>query len=1120
MPIRIKGVTDSRVGRIQSTLGALVASMRGTHVAPPNRSGRIVVGLGAVAASLRGQSSVPANRNGRIATNLGTLAASFRGTATPPGTRNGRIISSLGGLTSSLRGTSAAPAVPQTGLDFPGNLAAVNQSASIRFRWTGSALVPIFGTGGAGVTYIWKYRPLQHTGYYSTFFWGNDDGAGALSTFLWQSGAANSYYGMHPYPQGGASGTVHNWEVSVEQNDFIGALVTKGVWHSQATRVRGAVNAVKEHEFYWNLPNLDAANRVFRTSPTTWGNVNPPAPALTWADAPWQPSHERGAGVHRGIQIYNAYLTTSQIVQLAALESDAAVLSMASSLGLSSALWYLNMNPTPSDISDKSGAGHTPLWVNANRPALYSTDQPPVWTGLPSTITFTQGVAATYDVSQHVTDPDTPAANIGITKNATALPIGVTFDAPQKRYVYDPTTPGSIVAGTNGHILTADDQTGAAGVDVTMFTLTSNTTATLPFTIGHAFKQGDIPSGQFIVSDLSTFQGSIRNRWPDGSVKYAVLSGRKLLTNGTPSTVIVRRQTADPGGVNIAESTLIGLNPTVSMTLSSFGTVTLSALFGSPVRSFLGTQMSEFHYRSAVGSDAHLAVWFYVRVYQGNAIEIETCVENGYMKVASPVNKAYTATLTINGTTRYTAALTHWPRTRWFTVNWYDGSSGLTDFARVIPAHNASYLRSTKLVPNYATTAASTTAYLNGLPQNITPLGNGSMPAGSLSAGGSAPHIGILPQWAASYCVNGDARAYRGTLVNAYCSNSWPVCYRDESTQRPLALTTRPNLDAAGWGIDPVVAGTGSNGNSFGSGTQAHMPEAGYTAYLLTGRWTYLETAAFWAARSHMENNPTSRGLTSGNGGSATIMTAEDRGKSWHLRTSMQVVSIYPDSGLPAADALVRSDWLAALGATWTWYTTNALACPLGYMSQHFNPGSYHPDQVTLPNLGVPSFMGYFHAQCVGYTWDLDVLSGTAKTSHTTCRDHFYKFPVGMCGDSSGWCFRAAAQFVIAIGTYNGSTITWDATWAAAYARSDTSGPADIIPDASKPCTAGGSIATGHWPDSTSYGGNLHPAIAYAVEHGATGAAAAYARLQAASNYAAFVADQVNATQWAIVPRT
>jgi hypothetical protein len=53
-------------------------------------------------------------------------------------------------------------------------------------------------------------------------------------------------------------------------------------------------------------------------------------------------------------------------------------------------------------------------------------------------------------------------------------------------------------------------------------------------------------------------------------------------------------------------------------------------------------------------------------------------------------------------------------------------------------------------------------------------------------------------------------------------------------------------------------------------------------------------------------------------------------------------------------------------------------------------------------------------------------------------------------------------------------------------------------------------MATGYW-------GNLHPALAYAVDHSAAGASAAYQRLTAASNYTpAQFNDQ---PVWGIVPR-
>jgi hypothetical protein len=38
----------------------------------------------------------------------------------------------------------------------------------------------------------------------------------------------------------------------------------------------------------------------------------------------------------------------------------------------SASIWYVNLNPTPTDISDKSGRGHNPEWVGNARPSLWS----------------------------------------------------------------------------------------------------------------------------------------------------------------------------------------------------------------------------------------------------------------------------------------------------------------------------------------------------------------------------------------------------------------------------------------------------------------------------------------------------------------------------------------------------------------------------------------------------------------------------------------------------------------------------------------------------------------------------------------------------------------------------
>lgn len=69
-------------------------------------------------------------------------------------------------------------------------------------------------------------------------------------------------------------------------------------------------------------------------------------------------------GVIRGIQIYSSTLTLNEI-----LSEVAAPLSTSKG---ASGVWYLNLNPTPTDISDKSGKGHNPAWVGGERPLLWS----------------------------------------------------------------------------------------------------------------------------------------------------------------------------------------------------------------------------------------------------------------------------------------------------------------------------------------------------------------------------------------------------------------------------------------------------------------------------------------------------------------------------------------------------------------------------------------------------------------------------------------------------------------------------------------------------------------------------------------------------------------------------
>ncbi|MBK6598755.1 MAG: hypothetical protein IPG25_13050 [Proteobacteria bacterium] len=219
----------------------------------------------------------------------------------------------------------------------------------MRFRFTNPpAMYP--------ATYIWRVLPRRQAGYYTAFFWGND------GTFFWDNGNPNSYYGAHPYPQPAPNGSDHKWEISVNGRDVLSPeFVEYGRWHTQALRVWSDGNG-KHHEYYWDWPNT---SRVIRqTEDVSYANVRPTNAALTFGDAPWAPSTEIMNGVMRGLQVYSTLLSVSDV--------GAEINNPKSTATGASNIWYLNLNPTPTDISDKSGAGNNPQWVGGERPLLWT----------------------------------------------------------------------------------------------------------------------------------------------------------------------------------------------------------------------------------------------------------------------------------------------------------------------------------------------------------------------------------------------------------------------------------------------------------------------------------------------------------------------------------------------------------------------------------------------------------------------------------------------------------------------------------------------------------------------------------------------------------------------------
>ena len=212
-------------------------------------------------------------------------------------------------------------------------------------------------------TYIFKVYPRKKTTgtnprYYTTFFWGND------GSFTWDTGnTANSYYGAHPYPVPAPMGP-GQWEISVGSNDWVtGTEVQWDRWYTQVFRAWRESPTTTWHEFYWDWPDQTKVIRVPVNDPN-WASKNPPTPAIVMGQAPnvngasWggYAGWEEFDGIIRGIQIYSGLLSLTDIQsEITAPKSSAAGTSF---------IWYLNLDPRPTDVTDKKviGTPHNPSW--------------------------------------------------------------------------------------------------------------------------------------------------------------------------------------------------------------------------------------------------------------------------------------------------------------------------------------------------------------------------------------------------------------------------------------------------------------------------------------------------------------------------------------------------------------------------------------------------------------------------------------------------------------------------------------------------------------------------------------------------------------------------------------
>ena len=647
------------------------------------------------------------------------------------------------------------------------------------------------------------------------------------------------------------------------------------------------------------------------------------------------------------------------------------------------------------------------------------------------------------------------------------------------------------------------------------FSLVSTVTATVPFSLGFAFRQGDLPSGRFIATSLANSQAVVKNLWPDNSVKFAIVSGRAPLTAGTAATVQVSSAaTAPAAGVALAATQLRDSGLVATIDGAAFGSASWSgADWLAPFQTWVsGSEMSSWIYRKAIGSDAHLVGWLEVRLFADGAVEVLPWIENGYIRVAGATSKSATFDFSLGGSSRFRQAINLPSRTRTPLINggalsyWVGADPGLT------VRHDVQYLQATRLVPTYRATTATTAAQIAALPSTFTPLqlGNFVSPMGNA---GYQPAIGLMPEWDVLYLVCNSSVTWAALQRNGYSAGRWGIHYRDEVTNRPLRFSRFPRLSVNASTTNDYPATSG--GTSAPAWDIPHHPSMGFMAYLVSGRWFHMETVQFAATFNYLynvdggpyANREGASGLFKSQAGANTT-----RGAAWAIRTLAQAVAITPDS-----DTELRSEFIASLEANINYYHGRFVGQsnnPFGIVDPYGDAyGSGTDGKVTEATWQQDFFTGAF-----GYLLATNPpISATGKTKLSQFFAWKAQSIVGRLGTSAAgeWFYRDAASYTFVIAfvdnpNFDNGSGPWPQSWRAMYDASYPTSPGSMVD---------GPLRGGNFPDPSSYWGNLQPAIAYAVEHGVLGALQAYNRMTSAANWSQFATAFNSNPVWSVMPR-
>ncbi|MBN1772263.1 MAG: hypothetical protein JXB32_13425 [Deltaproteobacteria bacterium] len=573
----------------------------------------------------------------------------------------------------------------------------------------------------------------------------------------------------------------------------------------------------------------------------------------------------------------------------------------------------------------------------------------------------------------------------------------------------------------------------------------------LPITVAHAFAEGHAVAGASLrvagATDPLPTQLDVKRRWPDGSVRFALLSAVlptlpaagavELEVLNAPATV--RGMT--PGPEALLEQTDLEAAVTFATGAGAFAAALRERLAAGDATSWISGPLAVEYHLDGPPADAggaghpQLGVSFRVRWYPSRpgTARIEVAVDNVRAEARGDV--VYDLTLT-RGATAATAyersGVVHFHNARWRKVVWWG-----EPYPELNYEYDIDYLIGTGLLPKWDTSLvvdedaiASQHATWLAAPREI--LENGPIEAYFPTTGGR-DDIGPYPAWAVRYLLSMDPRAREVTLGCGDLAGSFSIHLLERATGRVVSIDDRP--ECSPWGdqryadpADVLPAPVGEETSPY-STDNAHQPSLAYVPYLVTGDRWYLEELYFWASYVMLSQSYSTEWGRNRDAG--LVRGDQVRGQAWALRQLGDAAALALD------DSWELDYFTAKLENNLDWYAAEMLGPPpsnaLGWWGAQSNRG----EDGGRPDESMAADVRYYTSPWMSdfLVWSFDHLAELGYADAAVSRDWLAAYLVGRFRHGPEFNPYDGAPYHLAVLAEDGSEYAdWTTVWQKSFA--------------------------------------------------------------------------------------